>query len=283
MTKSDRDAVTNTTSNGDSAAKAGSALADAPIPAGSPVTGDSTATGMGSPDQSEHALVLDNLVKTYHDGENRLVVLDGASLTVRRGEVVAITGRSGSGKSTALNIAGLLDRPDSGAVVIRGMVASDLSDRRRTAIRGRRIGFVFQNYHMLADFNVVENVMLGAAVGRGGGFGRANRLRALEWLDRVGLAERSRHRPAQLSGGEQQRAAIARALMPEPELLLCDEPTGNLDTHTGDEVADWLWRVAADAGMAMVVVTHEPSLAKRADRVFSLRDGKLRLDTGEAS
>ncbi|MCC8115614.1 MAG: ATP-binding cassette domain-containing protein, partial [Planctomycetes bacterium] len=117
---------------------------------------------------SEHALVLDNLVKTYHDGENRLVVLDGASLTVRRGEVVAITGRSGSGKSTALNIAGLLDRPDSGAVVIRGMVASNLSDRRRTAIRGRRIGFVFQNYHMLADFNVVENVMRGAAVGRGG-------------------------------------------------------------------------------------------------------------------
>ncbi len=223
----------------------------------------------------EPVLALRDLVKSYHDGDGRLSVLDGVDFAVGAGESAAIVGRSGSGKSTLLAIAGLLDRPDSGGVLIDGADCGRLPERRRTALRGRAIGFVFQNYHMLPDFSVLENVMLGAAVGRGGGFGRANRLRALERLDSVGLAERSGHRPSQLSGGEQQRAAIARALMPEPLLLLCDEPTGNLDAATGADVADTLWRAAAEAGMAMVIVTHEAALAAKADRIFRLENGAL--------
>ncbi|MCC8191284.1 MAG: ABC transporter ATP-binding protein [Planctomycetes bacterium] len=229
------------------------------------------------------ALAIENLVKTYHDGEGRLSVLNGVHFTVSAGESVAIVGRSGSGKSTILNLAGLLDRADAGEIRIGGVATSGLSEGRRTALRGRAIGFVFQNYHMLADFSILENVMLGAAVGRGGGFGRANRARAEEWLDRVGLAERRRHRPGQLSGGEQQRAAIARALMPEPQLLLCDEPTGNLDAATGEEVARWLWRVSGDAGMALVIVTHETALARRAGRVLRLENGVLAAATSASS
>lgn len=221
------------------------------------------------------ALRLDDLVKTYHDGEGRLSVLKGVNLEVAAGESVAIVGRSGSGKSTILNLAGLLDRPDSGEVWIAGAPSSRLSESGRTAVRSKRIGFVFQNYHMLPDFSILENVMLGAAVGRGGGFGRGNRLRALEWLKRVELAERARFRPMQLSGGEQQRAAIARALMPDPHILLCDEPTGNLDAATGEEVSAWLWRAANETGMAMVIVTHEPTLAAKADRILQLEDGAL--------
>lgn len=224
---------------------------------------------------AEHALVLADLVKTYHDGEGKLSVLNGVDFSMKPGETAAIVGRSGSGKSTILNLAGLLDRPDAGEVYIGGAACGTLSEARRTALRGRDIGFVFQNYHMLPDFSLLENVMLGAAVGRGGGFGRANRSRALDWLDRVGLADRSRHRPGQLSGGEQQRAAIARALMPEPLLLLCDEPTGNLDAATGEEVSTWLWRVAREAEMAMVIVTHETTLADKADRIFRLENGVL--------
>lgn len=220
-------------------------------------------------------LSVEGLRKSYHDGEGRLSVLRGVDFSLRGGETVAIVGRSGSGKSTILNIAGLLDRPDAGEVYIGGEATSRLSERRRTGMRGREIGFVFQNYHMLGDFSILENVMLGAAVGMGGGFGRANRALASEWLNRVGLSGRARHRPGQLSGGEQQRAAIARALMPEPSVLLCDEPTGNLDAATAEEVSGWLWRAAAESGMAMVVVTHETSLARRADRVLRLEDGAL--------
>ncbi len=228
---------------------------------------------------ADDVLVLEGIEKSYHDGERLLPVLQGVDFSVAAGEAVAVVGRSGSGKSTMLNLAGLLDRPDAGEIYIGGERCSRLNDAARTAMRGREIGFVFQNYHMLADFSVLENVMLGAAVGHGGGFGRANRLRALEWLERVGLAERCRHRPSQLSGGEQQRAAIARSLMAEPRLLLCDEPTGNLDVATGEEVAGWLWEAAREAGMAMVIVTHESALADRADRILRLVDG--RLDTRE--
>ena len=228
---------------------------------------------------AEHVLALEHLAKSYHDGEGRLTVLNGVDFAVCAGETVAIVGRSGSGKSTILNLAGLLDRPDSGEVLVDGKPSSRLSESARTALRGREIGFVFQNYHMLSDFSILENVMLGAAVGRGGGFGNANRARALEWLDRVGLAERYRHRPGQLSGGEQQRAAIARALMPEPRILLCDEPTGNLDAATGEDVSSWLWRVAGEAGMAMIIVTHEQTLARKAGRILRLENGVLKDET----
>lgn len=226
-------------------------------------------------DMNEMILEVDDLHKTYHDGEGRLSVLRGINFSVASGESLALVGRSGSGKSTILNLVGLLDRPDSGEIRIAGQAASGMSESGRTRFRAREIGFVFQNYHLLGDFSILENVMLGAAVGRGGGFGRANRLQALEWLERVGLGERARRRPSKLSGGEQQRAAIARALMAKPRLLLCDEPTGNLDAATGEEVSNWLWRAAGEAGMALVLVTHETSLAGRADRVLSLADGVL--------
>jgi ABC-type lipoprotein export system ATPase subunit len=220
-------------------------------------------------------LVVENLAKSYQDGDGRLNILKGANLSLRAGESVAVVGKSGSGKSTFLNLVGLLDRPDSGEIWVGGVPASQLSERWRTAFRGVEIGFVFQNYHLLADFTVLENVMLGAAVGRGGGFGRANQAAAMEWLERVGLADRARRNPARLSGGEQQRAAIARALAARPRLLLCDEPTGNLDAATGEEVSGWLWRVARESGMALLVVTHEPALAARADRTVILSDGVL--------
>ncbi len=220
-------------------------------------------------------LEVEDLHKAYHDGEGKLTVLKGINLVARAGESLALVGRSGSGKSTVLNLVGLLDRPDSGEIVINGIPTSSLGESGRTRFRSREIGFVFQNYHLLGDFSILENVMLGAAVGVGGGFGRANRSLALEWLDRVGLTARATRRPAKLSGGEQQRAAIARALMTKPRLLLCDEPTGNLDAATGEEVAGWLWKAAKETSMAMLVVTHEQALAKRADRVLSLADGVL--------
>lgn len=223
------------------------------------------------------ALELRGLRKTYKDGDGLLTVLDGANLAVERGSTAAIVGRSGSGKSTLLNIAGLLDRPDSGEVFVGGQSASGLSERGRTALRAGRIGFVFQNYHMLADFTVVENVMLGASLA-GLGRGRAVRLRALELLDRVGLTARADRIPARLSGGEQQRAAIARALMAGPDVLLCDEPTGNLDPQTGTDVCDWLWRAAAEADMAIVLVTHDMALARRARCVWRLENGMLAPD-----
>ena len=224
---------------------------------------------------AETILEVEGLHKTYHDGEGRLAVLKGVGFTVAAGESLALVGRSGSGKSTILNLVGLLDRPDSGEIRIAGQAASEMGESRRTRFRAREIGFVFQNYHLLGDFSVLENVMLGSAVGRTGGFGRKNRVQALEWLERVGLGRQAGRRPSRLSGGEQQRAAIARALMAGPRLLLCDEPTGNLDAATGEYVSDCLWRAAEEAGMAMVLVTHETSLAKRADRALSLAGGVL--------
>lgn len=238
-------------------------------------------TTMNAGSAARGVLAVEGLTKSYRDGGGKLSVLRGVDFSLSGGESVAIVGKSGSGKSTVLNIAGLLDRPDAGEVYIDGEATSRLSECRRTWMRGREIGFVFQNYHMLADFSIVENVMLGAAVGMGGGFGGANRALASEWLRRVGLSGRERHKPGQLSGGEQQRAAIARALMTEPSVLLCDEPTGNLDAATSEEVSEWLWRAAAESGMAMVVVTHETTLARRADRILRLEGGAIAEEVRE--
>ncbi|MDR2391137.1 MAG: ABC transporter ATP-binding protein [Planctomycetota bacterium] len=224
---------------------------------------------------AEMILELLNLSKTYRDGETILPVLGGVNLSLARGEEVAIIGRSGSGKSTLLNLCGLLDRPDFGEIRLAGNPVSRFSDSRRTALRGREIGFVFQNYHLLPDFTVLENVLLGTAIALGGGMGGQNRLRALEWLDRMGLANRRRHRPAQLSGGEQQRVAIARAMLPEPQILLCDEPTGNLDAATGEDVIARLRSAANEGGMAMLIVTHESAIAAGANRTLCLEAGKL--------
>ena len=203
-----------------------------------------------------------------------LEVLRGVSLAVAEGETLAITGMSGAGKSTLLHILGGLDRPTAGQVLYRGRDLYAAGDRARSAIRARQIGFVFQAYHLLPELTVLENVLLpGLSLpGRflhGGGL----RARAEELLGRVGLAERAAHRPNELSGGEQQRVAIARALVNGPELLLADEPTGNLDSKTGEDILGYLFDLAREQGLTLVIVTHNESVAPRCRRHIVLRDG----------
>ncbi len=203
-----------------------------------------------------------------------LEVLRGVSLAVAEGETLAITGMSGAGKSTLLHILGGLDRPTSGQVRYRGRDLYAAGDRERSAIRARKIGFVFQAYHLLPELTVLENVLLPGLEAHGAFLqGGKLRARAAELLARVGLADRARHRPNELSGGEQQRAAIARALMNSPELLLADEPTGNLDSQTGADVLDYLFTLAAERRLTLVIVTHNESVAPRCRRHIVLRDG----------
>lgn len=210
------------------------------------------------------------------DSEPPVHALRDVNLTVRRGEHLSIVGPSGSGKSTLLNTLGLLDRPTSGAYWLDGVETKTLGDLERTSLRGSRIGFVFQSFHLLPYRTVDENVMLAEAYrrplpGRGRG---GRRTRAEEALERVGLAHRFGFRPDRLSGGERQRVAIARALMSEPALLLCDEPTGNLDSENTESVLD-LFDELCDQGMTLVVITHEEAVSKRANRRVRISDGRL--------
>jgi len=207
--------------------------------------------------------------------ESRTVdVLRGVSLCIPEGESTAITGMSGAGKSTLLYILAGLDRPTSGKVLYRDRDIYDLHERERSAIRAQKIGFVFQAYHLLPELTVLENVLL-PGLSQHGAFLRGKKLRehAGELLERVGLAERAVHRPNELSGGEQQRVAIARALMNGPELLLADEPTGNLDSKTGDTVLGYLFELAAEQKLTLVMVTHNETVAARCHRHIALRDG----------
>ena len=231
---------------------------------------------------SEHALELAGVERVYNAGEpGEVRVLTGASLAIRPGEVVALVAPSGSGKSTLLHLAGLLDRPDAGSVRIAGEAAEALSDARRTAIRRRDVGFVYQFHHLLKEFSAVENVSL--PMRAAGLSARAAARRAAALLDRVGLAPRGHHRPAELSGGEQQRVAICRALANRPRLLLADEPTGNLDGETGKVVMDLLFDLHGRAGTTMLLISHDPVLAERCDRVVTMADGRIAGDrrTGE--
>ena len=207
-------------------------------------------------------------------GGRKIEVLRGVSVAIEEGETLAITGMSGAGKSALLHVLGGLDRPTSGSVFYRGRDFYAAGDRERSAIRARSIGFVFQAYHLLPELTVMENVLL-PGLSRHGAFLRGNKLRerAEFLLARVGLAERSQHRSNELSGGEQQRAAIARALMNEPELLLADEPTGNLDSRTGEDVLRYLFDLVADSGLTLVMVTHNEGVAQRCVRRMELRDG----------
>jgi lipoprotein-releasing system ATP-binding protein len=227
------------------------------------------------------------LTKTYVTRAGALTVLDGVDLEVRAGEVLAIVGRSGAGKSTLLHCLGLLDAPTAGRLEYRGTAIGDYSAAQRARLRNRDFGFVFQFYHLLPEFTAHENVVLAAQVGSGmlGWFGRraAARARATELLQRVGLASRLHHRPSQLSGGEQQRVAIARALMNAPGLLLCDEPTGNLDSATAAEVMALLFELNRAQGQTCVLVTHDESVARQAHRVVRLLDGRVeRVERGGA-
>ena len=222
---------------------------------------------------SEALLALRRIRRSFHQGRTDLNVLEDADLDINRGEIVALVGPSGAGKSTLLHIAGLLERPDAGEVVIGGEACETLSDDRRTAIRRRRLGFVYQYHHLLPEFSALENIVLPQMIA--GVDRRKAAAKGKELLERMNLAPRAEHRPGQLSGGEQQRVAIARALANDPSLLLADEPTGNLDPHTADMVFDELLRLVRHAGLAALVATHNAELARRMDRVVTLRDGRL--------
>ena len=220
---------------------------------------------------SEPALRLEGIEKSYDRG--RLRILKSADLVLPAGEVVALVAPSGAGKSTLLHVAGLLDVPDAGEVVLGGETVTGLGDRRRTAMRRERLGFVYQFHHLLPEFTARENVVLpqlANGVARGEAEARAGRL-----LEAVGLAERVDHRPAALSGGEAQRVAICRALANGPSVLLADEPTGNLDPATSDRVFGALMTLVRETGMAALIATHNLDLAARMDRVLHLRDGRL--------
>jgi lipoprotein-releasing system ATP-binding protein len=218
-------------------------------------------------------LRLDGVVRTFQQAGKPLEVLRGVDLSVARGEMVALVGPSGAGKSTLLQVAGLLERPNAGEIAIDGTPAGRLGDAERTELRRSAIGFVYQFHHLLPEFTATENVALPKIIA-GVAPGRARR-EASELLGRVGLGHRLTHRPARLSGGEQQRVAIARALANGPKLLLADEPTGNLDHHTADEVFELLRALVHSNGVAALVATHNLELARGMDRTMELRDGFL--------
>ncbi len=219
------------------------------------------------------------VVKSYWKGRNEVPVLQGADLDLERGEMLAIMGASGSGKSTLLHILGLLDEPDSGEVHLAGERIDALADRRRDALRNRAFGFIFQFYHLLPELSALENVLVPQWIRHGpiSYWSHRARLRreAQDLLERVGLGHRMTHRPAELSGGEMQRAAIARALAADPIVLLADEPTGNLDATSGQGVLDLLRDLNRERGLTMIVVTHDPNIAQQADRVVRLAEGRV--------
>src|SRR5436305_4813850 len=218
-------------------------------------------------------LALQGLVRTYPSGDRVLEVLKGADLEVRAGEIVGLVGPSGSGKSSLLHAAGLLEHPNAGRIAIEGQDCSELSDRERTRVRLGTIGFVYQFHHLLPEFSALDNVALPQMIA---GASRADaQKRAGELLSELGLAERIHHQPAQLSGGEQQRVAVARALANSPRLLLADEPTGNLDPTTSGAVFENLYALARKTGVACLIATHNLDLAKHMDRVFALKGGQL--------
>ena len=218
-------------------------------------------------------LEAEGLVKRYSTAGGYLEVLSGLDLTVRAGEMVAVVGESGTGKSTLLHLLGALDRPTAGHVLFRSEDVFAQKDEALAAFRNRAIGFVFQFHHLLPEFTALENVAMPALIA-GEGLDAA-RPRATELLALLGLGARADHRPSQLSGGEQQRVAVARALMNRPGLVLADEPTGNLDTRTAEKLHDEIRRLASTQDQAFVVVTHNPALAALADRVLELREGRL--------
>jgi len=224
-------------------------------------------------------LKVENVSKDYQMGRQRLRVLHNVALEVHEGEVLGIVGPSGAGKSTLLHLMGILDTPTHGRILYDGVDLSRLPGPQQSYWRNKTFGFVFQFYHLLPDFTALENVGLPGLASQGlWGWHRhksAVMRRAKQLLDMVGLADRANHKPNQLSGGERQRVAIARALINEPAVLLCDEPTGNLDTRTGAKILDLLWLLREETGCTVVMVTHDRKVAARTERIIELVDGRI--------
>ena len=218
-------------------------------------------------------LELRGVSRTYKSGGGDLVVLDGANIELNAGELVGLVGPSGSGKSTLLHLAGLLEPPDAGHVILEGVDCHTLSDRERTLLRRQKLGFVYQFHHLLPEFNALDNIAMPLMID---GVGRdAAREKAISLLAEMGLEDRGHHQPGQLSGGEQQRVAIARALANDPRLVIADEPTGNLDPSTTERVFATLIKMVRSEGAAVLVATHNMALTSHMDRVLTLQDGKL--------
>ena len=219
---------------------------------------------------------VEDLTKTFPMGETEVYALNGTTFTIDQGEMVAIMGPSGSGKSTLMSIIGCLDVPSSGTYSLDGVAIENMDDTQLAEIRGRKIGFVFQQFNLLSRTSALENVMLPLTYA--GARGAERYERALKVLERVGLSDRTHHTPSELSGGQQQRVAIARALVNEPAILLADEPTGALDSKTGIEIMDLFQSLHSENGQTVILVTHDPYIARHTDRIIKLSDGKILSD-----
>jgi putative ABC transport system ATP-binding protein len=215
------------------------------------------------------------LTKHYRRGSEIIKALDGVTLDIDKGEFVAVVGRSGSGKTTLLDLLGLLLKPTAGQLIIEGVETTRLSDRERAHMRAHKVGFVFQEYNLLSGLNVLENVMLPLRYVKNGSAGKQH---AIELIDRVGLSDRIKHRPAELSGGQMQRVAIARSMVNGPSLILLDEPTGAVDTETAQQLVDLLKRLNREDRVTIVVVTHDTDIAAQAKRQIRLKDGNVLSD-----
>jgi lipoprotein-releasing system ATP-binding protein len=225
-----------------------------------------------------NVLLAEQICKSYRDGQQVTEVLHGVNLCINRGDMLAIVGSSGSGKSTLLHILGTLDKPDSGTLNMLGKNVASLSSAQKARLRNEQLGFIYQFHHLLMDFTALENVAMPLLI-RGLSAATAQQ-RAAAMLQRVGLTHRVSHRPAELSGGERQRVAIARALVAEPALVLADEPTGNLDQHTAEQIYQLLRSLNQELGTSFIVVTHDLALASRLDRHLHMRDGHLETAHG---
>jgi putative ABC transport system ATP-binding protein len=214
-----------------------------------------------------------NLTKIYQMGDVEVKALRGLSLQIRRGEVVAIMGPSGSGKSTLMNILGCLDRPTTGEYYLDGESVAHMNDEQLAGVRNRKVGFIFQSFNLLPRATALVNVELPLRYGPPNG--KARRVRAQEALEAVGLADRLSHRPNELSGGQQQRVAIARALVNNPAMVMADEPTGNLDSKSGDEIMELLLQLNQERGTTLIIVTHDPEIANQTQRIIHIRDGEI--------